>query len=64
MKALPRPTLEMVSEALTFIPANLPRDEWVRIGMAIKSEFPDDTGLHLFDIWSATEYASGQVTLI
>jgi putative DNA primase/helicase len=26
------------------IPANLPRDDWARIGAAIKSEFPDDCG--------------------
>ena len=46
-----------IRAALSFIPANLPRDEWARLGMAVKSEFPDDTGLDLFTEWSST--ASG-----
>ncbi|MFB0899049.1 MAG: PriCT-2 domain-containing protein, partial [Polaromonas sp.] len=44
----------LIRAALQFIPANLPRDEWVRVGMAIKSEFPDQTGLDLFTEWSET----------
>ena len=48
------PTPELIRAALQHIPANLPRDEWARIGMAIKSEFPDDTGRDLFSEWSAT----------
>ncbi|PYE74374.1 Toprim domain-containing protein [Xylophilus ampelinus] len=32
----------------------MPRDEWARIGMAIKSEFPEDDGLALFMDWSRT----------
>ena len=47
-------TPALVREALATLPANLPRDEWARIGMAIKSEYPDDTGFGLFDAWSAT----------
>ncbi|MDO4724694.1 MAG: DUF927 domain-containing protein [Comamonadaceae bacterium] len=47
-----RHTPATVREALRYIPAALPRDEWARIGMAIKSEFPDDGGLALFDEWS------------
>lgn len=47
-------TLELVRSALAHVPANLPRDEWARVGMAIKSEFADDVGLELFDTWSAT----------
>lgn len=47
-------TRDTVRGALSFIPANLPRDEWARIGMAIKSEFPDEEGFALFDEWSAT----------
>lgn len=46
-------TPDLIRAALQFIPANLPRDEWARVGMAIKSEFPDDTGLDLFTDWSA-----------
>ena len=47
-------TPELIRAALRFIPANLPRDEWARVGMAIKSEFPDDTGRELFTEWSAS----------
>jgi putative DNA primase/helicase len=45
-------TPELARDALAMIPANLPRDDWARIGGAIKSEFPDDTGFKLFDDWS------------
>ena len=45
---------ELVCTALQHIPANLPRDDWARVGMAIKSEYPDDTGRDLFIDWSAT----------
>jgi putative DNA primase/helicase len=47
-------TSDLIRAALQHIPANLPRDEWARVGMAIKSEFPDDTGRDLFTEWSAT----------
>jgi len=47
-------TPELIRAALQHIPANLPRDEWARVGMAIKSEFPDDTGRDLFTTWSAS----------
>ena len=47
-------TPELVREALGYITASLPRDDWARVGMAIKSEFDDDTGLALFEVWSAT----------
>ena len=47
-------TPELVRSALQFIPANVPRDDWARVGMAIKSEFPDGIGLDLFTEWSAT----------
>ena len=47
-------TPELIRAALQHIPANLPRDEWARIGMAIKSEFSDGTGLDLFTEWSAS----------
>ena len=48
------PTPDLIRAALAHIPANLPRDEWARVAMAIKSEFPDDTGRDLFTDWSAT----------
>lgn len=48
-------TAELIRAALAHIPANLPRDEWARVGMAIKSEFPDADGFELFDQWSASD---------
>lgn len=47
-------TPELLRAALAHIPANLPRDEWARMAMALKSEYPDDTGRGLFDAWSAS----------
>lgn len=47
-------TPELIRQALQHIPANLPRDEWARVGMAIKSEYPDETGRDLFTDWSAS----------
>lgn len=47
-------TPDLIRTALHHIPANMARDEWARVGMAIKSEFPDDTGRDLFTDWSAT----------
>lgn len=47
-------TPELIRTALQYIPASLPRDEWARVAMAIKSEFPDETGRDLFTDWSAT----------
>ncbi|MDB5849331.1 MAG: hypothetical protein JWP29_3083, partial [Rhodoferax sp.] len=47
-------TPALIRAALAHIPATLPRDEWSRIGMAVKSEFADETGLGLFMDWSAT----------
>ena len=48
-------TPELVRAALAHIPANLTRDEWARVAMAIKSEYPDATGFDLFDQWSASD---------
>lgn len=39
-------------QALRFISPDRVRDDWVRIGMALKSEF-GDAGFELFDSWSA-----------
>ena len=47
-------TPDLIRAALAHIPASLSRDEWARVGMAIKSEFPDATGQDLFEAWSAT----------
>lgn len=48
-------TPELIRAALAHLPANLPRDEWSRVAMAIKSEYPDGTGFDLFDQWSASD---------
>ena len=47
-------TPELIRAALAHIPATLPRDEWARVAMAIKSEFADAMGLDLFTDWSGT----------
>jgi len=47
-------TPELIRAALQHIPAGVARDGWTRMAMAIKSEFPDDTGRELFIEWSAT----------
>ena len=47
-------TPELIHAALAHIPATLARDEWARVAMAIKSEYPDGTGRDLFTDWSAT----------
>ena len=47
-------TPELILSALQYVPANLARDEWARVAMAIKSEFPDSTGFDLFSEWSQT----------
>ena len=45
-------TLDAIRAALQFIPSTTSRDEWVRIGMAIRSEFADEAGYELFREWS------------
>ena len=47
-------TPDLIRAALAHIPASLAREDWARVGMAIKSEFPDTTGQDLFEVWSAT----------
>jgi putative DNA primase/helicase len=44
-------TPELIRAALACIPADLPREEWARVGMALKSELGAD-GLAVFDAWS------------
>lgn len=43
--------VERAAAALAFVSPDLPRDEWVRVGMALKSEFGED-GFVMFDEWS------------
>ena len=44
-------TIETIRAALACVPSDLPRDEWARVGMAIKSELGAD-GFDMFDAWS------------
>jgi putative DNA primase/helicase len=48
MHSLP---VETIREALRCIPADLARDDWARIAMALKSELAD-AGFELFEEWS------------
>ncbi len=48
----PAVTRQAVIAALARIPADVDRDTWVRVGMALKSQFGSD-GYELFDDWSA-----------
>jgi putative DNA primase/helicase len=45
-------TPELIRAALGHLSPNVPRTEWARVGMAIKSEYPGDDGLAVFDEWS------------
>jgi putative DNA primase/helicase len=45
-------TTELIRAALGHLSPNVPRIEWARVGMAIKSEYPGDDGLAIFDEWS------------
>jgi putative DNA primase/helicase len=44
-------TPELIRTALACIPPDLPRDEWARLAMAIRSELGAE-GFELFDTWS------------
>ena len=46
-------TRDQVQDALTYLSADMPRSDWIRIGMSIKSHFPNADGFDLFDQWSA-----------
>lgn len=46
-------TPELIRAALSHLSPNVPRAEWAKVGMAIKSEYPGDDGHALFDEWSA-----------
>jgi len=53
-------TTDLIESALTYIPANCPRDEWAKILGAIKSEFDNDTGLSIAEDWSRTSDSFNQ----
>jgi hypothetical protein len=43
----------IAGEALRRLSPDLPYDEWVRVGMALHSRWPDADGLALWDAWSS-----------
>lgn len=51
-------SLETVRAALAYVPPDLPREDWARVGMGLKSEFPDGDGFKLFNDWSAGDKAT------
>lgn len=46
------PTSENIASALGFVSASVERAEWVKVLMAVHSEYPDDTGAALCEAWS------------
>lgn len=52
---------DQVVQALRHIDPGTNRDEWVRVGLALRHYYHDDepTGMDLFDRWSAGEYWHG-----
>ena len=46
-------TIETARAMLSHLSPDLPRDDWVRVGMALKSEFTDGDGFELFNAWSS-----------
>lgn len=50
---LPDLSLDDIAAALTVIDASCTREEWIKVGTAIKAEF-DDAGFAVWDDWSAT----------
>lgn len=46
------PSIDTIRAALACIPPNLPRDEWARLAMALKSELGASEGFDLFEAWS------------
>jgi putative DNA primase/helicase len=54
MTNLARSTLQLAAEALSYIPPDVDRETWVRVGMALKAEF-DEAG---FDVWAKWSEAS------
>lgn len=45
-------TPDLVADALAHLPPDLDRETWVRVGMAVKSEYPNAVGFELWDAWS------------
>lgn len=54
MNMMPRrmETIERARSALNYIDPSCDRGQWVKVGQAIHSEWPDDNGLALWDGWS------------
>lgn len=48
-----RPTPETLRAALDSLPADMDRETWLRVGMALHSELHGEEGFALFDAWSS-----------
>ena len=54
---------KQIEKMLTYVnPDDLDYDQWLRIGLAIKSQYPEEDGLLLWDEWSktGTRYKQGE----
>ena len=45
------PSIQDIESALQYLDPDMPHDDWVEIGMALKSEL-GDSGFDIFDSWS------------
>ena len=56
---------EQIDRMLAFInPEDMDYDSWIRVGMSIKSQIPDEDGLAMWDEWSqqGSKYTKGECT--
>jgi hypothetical protein len=59
---LPDITLDKAAQVLGFLTPDCPRGEWITVGLALKTQFPDDPdgAAGLFDRWSSGELWKGE----
>lgn len=50
-----QPSIDVIRDALAYISPAMPRDDWSRVAMSIKSVYPDEAGFDLFDQWSSRD---------
>ncbi|MBF0311096.1 MAG: AAA family ATPase [Magnetococcales bacterium] len=46
------PSLAELEEALSYLPPDLPRSDWILPGMAVHAAYPGEDGFRIFDDWS------------
>ncbi len=51
IQVITHPSQDAIEQALRFIPPTIGRDEWLKVGMAVKSQLRED-GFPLWDGWS------------